>query len=121
MENNKQQLDFDFDHWSSLARDDPEKFELMRQQLINEVMEQAPEHMKNRLEGLQWQVDQIRNQSDSSMAACITISQKMWDKVYGEKGLLDALNEPERILKSLKERSDNPNNVIPIKNYKATD
>lgn len=65
MKNDKKEGDFDFDQWATIARQDPEQFERMRQQLINEVIAQSPEHLKQRMEGLQWQIDQIRKQSSS--------------------------------------------------------
>ena len=93
--------DFDFDHWSGIARQEPEKFELMRQQLISDLIAQAPAHLKPRMTGLQWQVDQIRKQASNPMAACLQISQKMWANVLGENGLLQVLQEPKKILSTL--------------------
>ena len=116
---NKELLDFDFDHWANVAKQDPEQFEQMRLELIDELMEQVPESYKPRIQGLQWQIDQIRNQADNPMAACLSISQKMWDKVYGEKGLLVALQEPEKILQSLND--NDADNIVPIKKYKSID
>ena len=93
--------DFDFDLWSKMAQEEPEKFELMRQQLIDDLIAQAPEHFKPRMIGLQWQVDQLRKQASNPMAACLRISQKMWNNVVGENGLLNALQEPRKILSTL--------------------
>ncbi len=63
MKNDKKEGDFDFDQWATIARQDPEQFERMRQQLINEVIAQSPEHLKQRMEGLQWQIDQIHTEA----------------------------------------------------------
>ena len=93
--------DFDFDLWSKMAQEEPEKFELMRQQLIDDLIAQAPEHFKPRMIGLQWQVDQVRKKASNPMAACLRISQKMWNNVVGENGLLNALQEPRKILSTL--------------------
>lgn len=93
--------DFDFDLWSQLAQQEPEKFEALRQQMINELITQAPSHLRQRMTGLQWQVDQIRKQANNPMAACLQISQKMWTNVLGDNGLLKVLQEPKEILKSL--------------------
>ncbi|MEQ1816265.1 MAG: DUF3135 domain-containing protein [Nitrosomonas sp.] len=93
--------DFDFDLWSKMAQEEPGKFELMRQQLIDDLIAQAPEHFKPRMIGLQWQVDQVRKQASNPMAACLQISQKMWNNVVGENGLLNALQEPRKILSTL--------------------
>ena len=118
MKKNKQPADFDFDHWVTIAKEDPEKFEQMRASLINDLMEQSPEEFRQRLEGLQWQIDQIRNKSSNPMDSCLAISQKMWDNFYGEKGLLTALKDPESMLQSPK--NNTPNKVVSIKNYKST-
>ena len=93
--------EFDFEEWSKIAQQDPEKFEAMRRQLLNNLIEQSPAHLKQRMIGLQWQVDQIRNQADNPMAACLQISQKMWNHVLGENGLLNTLREPKTILNAL--------------------
>ncbi len=93
----KQTSDFDFDEWSKMAQQDPEKFEVMRQQLIDDLIEKTPDHFKQRIVGLQWQIDQIRKQANNPMAACLKISQQMWNTIVGEKGLLNALQEPETI------------------------
>ena len=110
--------DFDFDEWSYIAKTDPEKFELMRQQLIDDVLAQVPDHLRQRIKQQQWQIDQICKQADSPLAACIQISQKMWDSVYGEKELLTALQTPEKILQS--QRKDNADNVIDLKKYRSS-
>ncbi|QOJ24787.1 MAG: DUF3135 domain-containing protein [Gammaproteobacteria bacterium] len=93
--------DFDFDQWCRIAQSEPERFEAMRQQMINDLIARAPSHLKPRMTGLQWQVDQIRNQAANPMAACVQISQKMWANVLGENGLLKALQEPKELLNSL--------------------
>ncbi|MDE2388180.1 MAG: DUF3135 domain-containing protein [Betaproteobacteria bacterium] len=94
--------DFDFDYWCKVAWEEPEKFEAMRQQMIDDLIAQAPSHLKPRMTGLQWQVDQIRKQASSPMAACVQISQKMWANVLGDNGLLKALQEPKALLNSMK-------------------
>lgn len=93
--------DFDFDQWTRIAQQEPEKFEAMRQQMIDELIAQAPAHLKPRMTGLQWQVDQIRKQASNPMAACLQISQKMWANVLGENGLLEVLQEPKKIISTL--------------------
>lgn len=91
-------LDFDFDQWTKIAQQEPEKFEAMRRQMIDDLIAQAPEHLKPRIAGLQWQIDQIRNQAGNPMAACLQISQKMWGHVLSENGLLNTLKQPGKIL-----------------------
>jgi len=110
------ETDFDFDKWAQLAKTDPEQFEKMREQLIGNLFEQAPEHLKQRLEQQQWQIDQIRRQAANPLAACIQISQKMWDSVYGDRGLLMALEEPQKLMHSTKK--ENAAKIINLKEFK---
>lgn len=98
---NEEEKTFDFDLWSKMAQEEPEKFELMRQQLIDDLIAQAPEHLKPRMIGLQWQVDQVRKQASNPMDTCLQISQKMWNNVLGENGLLSALQEPKKLIRTL--------------------
>jgi len=113
----EEKSDFDFDLWSQMARQDPEKFEIMRQQLINDLIEQAPSHFKQRMIGLQWQVDQVRKQANNPMAACLQISQKMWNNVLGDKGLLNALQEPKTLLNTLKK--EHTAKILSFERYKS--
>lgn len=70
---------FDFEKWSALAVSDPEKFEQLRQEKISAFIEDAEQDRQNRLRGLQWSVDRIRDQhSNSSMGACLALTKLMW-------------------------------------------
>lgn len=74
----------DFEEWSALAVSDPEKFEQLRQDKISAFIEQAEQNRQNRLRGLQWSVDRIREQhTNSSMGACLALSKLMW-KTFAE-------------------------------------
>ena len=110
-------IEFDFDKWSRMAKTDPDEFEKMRQQLIDNLFEQAPDHIKQRLEGQQWQIDQIRRQANNPLAACIQISQKMWSSVYGEQVLLDELQEPKKLLQF--KNKDDADKVVSLKEFKS--
>ena len=112
-------FNFDFDEWAHIAKKDPEQFERMRQELIDGAINQVPDHLKQRMEGLQWQIDQIRNQSKSPIESCLKISQKMLDNVYGENGLLSVLKEPGKTLKSM--NTDDSNKIVSIKHNKSRD
>lgn len=85
-------IEFDFDHWSELAEKDPDAFEERRSAVIRQTIEQAPAPMRRRLQGIQWQVDNIRERSNNPMAACLKISNLMWKSVLEKDGLLDSLN-----------------------------
>jgi hypothetical protein len=82
---------FDFDSWAQLAKDDPAAFEVRRKQLLQQQLDAAPERMRKRLEGLQWRIDRVRDQSQHPLGACIRISKMMWDGVLGDNGLVENL------------------------------
>jgi hypothetical protein len=85
------QANIDFDQWSSLATLDPEAFEARRHELIEDLIRSAPLHRQPRLRGLQWRLDRIREHSRTPLAACIRISEMMWEALVGEGGLRDSL------------------------------
>lgn len=70
----------DFEYWSILASTDPQKFEQLRQDKISAVIDRATNQRQQRLRGLQWKIDRIREQhKDSATAACLAISELMWE------------------------------------------
>jgi hypothetical protein len=88
---------FDFDDWAGLAARDLAAFEQRRTRAIDETILQAPEHRRARLRRLQWRIDQTRRLAPSPLAACVQLSQLMWDSVLGDGGMLQALHgQPPR-------------------------
>ncbi len=83
---------FDFDAWKSLAETDPEAFERKRREAIEAAISQAPPQMRQRLTGLQWRIEMERGQSRNPTQSFLRIYKMMWHSVYGDNGLLDALN-----------------------------
>lgn len=81
---------FDFDDWARLASDDPQAFEQRRLRAIESVIAEAP-HMEQRLRALQWRIDMERARHPNPLSSCIHVYRMMWDSVYGERGLLEAL------------------------------
>jgi len=70
----------DFEHWATLASSDPQKFEELRKNKISDVINEASGQRQKRLLGLQWQIDAVRDQhKESSVAACLAISELMWE------------------------------------------
>ncbi len=98
MKDKNQNIQFDFDYWANIAKVDPDRFESMREAILEDLIEQSPSHMRRRMEGLQWQINQIRITSSNPMASCLRISQLMWNSVLGDQGLITALQTPEKIL-----------------------
>lgn len=72
-------IEFDFKEWSELAKTDPESFEARRNRVINEAIRRVPTDRQQMLRGLQWKVDRIRELKRTPLAACIAITDMMWD------------------------------------------
>ncbi len=93
MMKNKHLIDNNFDYWFALSKKNPEEFEVHRAACIEALILSAPDSQQPRLRGLQWQIDLKRKRAKTPMAACITISNMMWDRVLGEGGLLESLRQ----------------------------
>lgn len=85
-----------FDAWVQLARDDPLRFEELRRQVVEHAISRAPVHRQARLRGLQWRIDRARERAPNPMAACMSLSEMMWDSLTGKDGLLEALRASPR-------------------------
>lgn len=81
-----------FDEWASLAQTDPAAFEQRRSWLIEDFIQNSPDHLQRRLRGLQFRVDMERRRSRTPLGACVRISRMMWEAFLGEGGLRDTLN-----------------------------
>lgn len=81
-----------FEYWLLLASTNPQKFEQLRKDKISAAIENATGFQRQRrLRGLQWRIDIIREQhKDSAMAACLAISNLMWETFEQLAELLQA-------------------------------
>ncbi|MCI0507849.1 MAG: DUF3135 domain-containing protein [Gammaproteobacteria bacterium] len=82
----KIQSNFNFDEWLELSRRDPETFESRRLESIEEFINSVPEDKQHRLRCLQWKIDRVREKMPTPLAACVAISDMMWNS-------LDRLNQ----------------------------
>ncbi len=82
----------DFEQWSQLAMQNPVAFEAKRRELIEAMISTASQRCQQRLRGLQWRIDQVRERSPNPMAACISLSNMMWESFAGVDGLAQTLN-----------------------------
>ena len=86
--------EIDFEHWSSLASSDPQKFEELRKDKISNIINRASGQRQKRLLGLQWQIDSVRKQhKNSSVAACLAISELMWETFHQLSEVLQSQTE----------------------------
>ena len=81
----------DFDQWAHLAKNDPEAFEAHRTAAIEAAIQRMPAHKQQRMRCLQWKIDQVRDRAANPMAACIKLSEMMWDSLVGPGGLREVL------------------------------
>ncbi len=92
---------FDFEDWARLAQSDPAAFEAKRQDMIDKLIEGAPEELRQRLRSFQWRIDMERERSANPLQACIRISNMMWDLIYADRGFLwslQAMSDPSSLL-----------------------
>ncbi len=67
-----------FDVLVDMARNDPDRLEVLRQQLTSQIIENASSgHQRKRLEGLQFRIDLERERARSPLAATIKLSEMM--------------------------------------------
>lgn len=102
----------DFDDLLSLAQQSPDEFEDKRKKVIEEAIARAPEARQERLRALQWRIEQVRERSANPLAACISLSNMMWDAFSGSHGLVETLNKGTRLeLAEDRPRAD----VVPLR------
>jgi hypothetical protein len=87
---------FDFNEWKELSETDPEAFEVRRRKVIEAEIRLAPARQQQRLRRLQWKIDLVRQRYKHPLVSSAKLFEMMWQKVYGENGLLEALNTPQR-------------------------
>ena len=67
-----------FDALCRLARDDPQGYEALRQDLIERFIDAVPEAKKRRLRGLQFRIDMERRLAHSALGAVVRVYELMW-------------------------------------------
>jgi hypothetical protein len=82
---------FDFDAWSKMAKTDPDKFEQLRRDVIDNYISSSSNI--RRLQGLQCNIDLERIRARTSLKACLRLSTLMWD------AFMDMNNELNSYLK----------------------
>jgi hypothetical protein len=83
-------MDFDFDKWAKLAREDPAEFERQREAVLRATIAAAPSEHRQRLEGLQFQLDMERQRSGSPLGSCVRLNSLMWAGFYRLRKQLNA-------------------------------
>jgi hypothetical protein len=64
---------------AEMARNDPAAYESLRRELIDNLIDGAPEHLKPRLRGLQFRIDGVRQCSRTALGSTLKVYSLMWD------------------------------------------
>jgi hypothetical protein len=72
----------DPEHLFQIAKLNPDELERIRLREVEQLIARAPEHLKARLRGLQFQIDCKRRLHSTPLGSCIEISKMMLDSVH---------------------------------------
>lgn len=81
----------EFDTLVKMAQESPDELEALREEMVESVISSARQDFQRRLRGLQFQIDMTRAKSKTPLAACIRITELMYDSFHD---LHTRLNEP---------------------------
>ena len=87
-------MEFNFDAWAKLAKDDPAEFERRRELTLRAAIDAAPPVFRQRLEGLQFRLNMERERSATPLASCVRINTLMWAGFYRLRKQLLAASGP---------------------------
>lgn len=87
-------IDFDFDQWAALFRNDPEAFELRRTALLDNLCHQMEARQVSSVANIRWRIDMERARSRSPLQCCLKISELMWEKFLDLNEILHTGESP---------------------------
>lgn len=85
-----------FDELKTMAAERPEELENLRKRMTDEILRDAPEDRRRRLEGIVFRINAERLRSKNPLQACIRISQMMMDSVVELRDAVNALGSQPR-------------------------
>lgn len=80
-----------FDEMKTMAQEQPEALENLRRRLTAELIDNAPQSHRRRLEGLAFVIEAECRKARNPMQACIRLSQMMHDSLVELKTSLELL------------------------------
>ena len=86
----------DIDELIKMAVSEPEQLEALRKKLATELIENAPQHYRKRLNGLQFQIDMERRKTNNPLHCCIKISEMMLDSYQNLKTAIQTVDETRK-------------------------
>jgi len=87
-----------YEELREMAQKDPEALERLRLEHVRATINSAPEKYRQRLSGLQFQIDGQRRLAKSPMAACLRISKMMHDSLHELKAVIEEEENPQPAL-----------------------
>ena len=75
-------MEFDFDAWARLAKDDPAEFERRRVLALRAAIDAAPPDFRQRLEELQSRLDSDRQRAPNPQASRVRMNSLLWAGFY---------------------------------------
>ena len=85
-------MEFDFEQWQRLARDDPDEFERSRHALIEAAIAETPPEHQPRLRALQCRIDMERMRAKTALGATVRLDSMMWERLLELREALLALS-----------------------------
>ena len=92
-----------FEALVALAKENPAEFESLRNQLCQQLLDQAPEHISRRLKGLQFKINMERRRSRTAMKSCLELSRLMNNSLIE---LEEVLSNPLEFLREHNQATD---------------
>jgi hypothetical protein len=89
-------MEFDFNTWAKLAKEDPAEFERWREATLRAAIDAAPEEHRKRLEGLQFRLNLERAKAPTPLASCVRMNTLMWSGFHRLRKELMQIAEPGR-------------------------
>ncbi|MBL3827318.1 MULTISPECIES: DUF3135 domain-containing protein [Marinobacter] len=83
-----------FDELKYLAHRDPEAFEKLRQELIDDSIFSSSKRLQHRLRGLQFTIDARRRIASSPIKALLDIQRMMYDSILSLQQVVRCKKEP---------------------------
>jgi len=75
-------MEFDFDAWAKLAKEDPAEFERRRQLALRAAIDAAPPDFRQRLEELQNRLDSERLRTTAPLPPSVRVNSLLWAGFY---------------------------------------
>lgn len=109
-----------FETLVDMAQNNPDQLEKLRHDMSQKIIDAAPDRIRRRLAGLQFQIDSQRKLAKNPMAACINISMMMHDSFDELRAALNhytaRLSEREQLELQRQQQEKGLSNVVQFPN-----